>query len=345
VTDLIDRYVYTALRRVPEQQRADIDRELRASIDDAVDARIEHGEPREAAIEQTLLDLGDPDLLADRYANRPQVLLGPDLYPIWRRILTMLLTVVLPIVVGVVLVTKYLSDGEIGPAIGTAVVAALTTAVHMGFWTTIVFAVLERSGVARGNLSGPWTLDDLPKYEPGRLTTGQLAAGLVWPVLIAVALVLQQFAFTDEPVLDPANWSFWWPYLLVMLSLECVYLVWVYRGGTWTHQVTLVNAALGVLYTGPLVWLLATHRFFNPEFVQGLDWGLADPLYWLTTTCVIVFVLAAGWDVAEVAIKAERSRRGLPPTAVLNVDRDTAVRALRALPLQIRRQRENDRKS
>jgi hypothetical protein len=43
--NLVDRYVYTALRRVPEQQRADIDRELRASIDDAVDARIEAASP------------------------------------------------------------------------------------------------------------------------------------------------------------------------------------------------------------------------------------------------------------------------------------------------------------
>jgi hypothetical protein len=341
VTGLIDRYVYTALRRVPEKQRADIDRELRASIDDAVDARTENGEPRDTAIEQTLLELGDPDLLADRYANRPQMLIGPDLYPIWRRILTMLLTVVLPIVVGVTLVAKYLSDREIGPAIGTAVITALTTAVHMAFWTTAVFAVLERSGVVRGNLSGPWTLDDLPKYEPGRLTAGQLAAGLVWPVLIAVALVLQQFTFTDEPVLNPANWSFWWPYLLVVLSLEAAYAVWVYRGGTWTHTVTLVNAALGVLYTGPLVWLLATHRFFNPGFVQGLDWGTADPLYWLTTIGIIVVVLTAVWDVAEVAIKAERARRGLPPVAALNAD--TAARALRSLPLQMRRQRENDR--
>jgi hypothetical protein len=136
---------------------------------------------------------------------------------------------------------------------------------------------------------------------------------------------------TDEPVLNPANWSLWWPYLLVMLALEVAYVVWVYRGGTWTHTVTLVNATLGVLYTGPLVWLLATHRFFNPKFVQELDWRTADPLYWLTTIAITVVVLTAVWDVAEVAIKAERTRRGLLPVATLNAD--TATRALRSLPL------------
>jgi TM2 domain-containing membrane protein YozV len=107
--------------------------------------------------------------------------------------------------------------------------------------------------------------------------------------------------------------------------------------------VTLVNAVLGVLYTGPLVWLLATHRFYNPEFVQGLHWGTADPLYWLTTIGVIVVLLTAAWDVAEVAIKAERTRRGLPPVAALNAEYDTAARVLSSFPLQMRRQRENDR--
>ena len=312
MTSLIDRYVLTALRRVPEPQRADIDLELRASIDDAVDARVENGVPRDEAIEQTLVELGDPDVLADRYADRRQVLIGPELFPVWRRLLLLLLSVVLPIVVGVAVVVALLDEPAVGPAIGTAVTTALTTAVHLAFWTTAVFAVLERTGVVRGALRGPWTPADLPEYEPGWQTPSQLAVNIVWPVLLAVALVLQQFTFTAEPVLDPANWSFWWPFLIAVLVLEGVYAVWLFRRGAWSHTVALVNAGLAALFWGPVIWLLASHRFFNPEFVDGLDWGTADPLTWLTTTCVIVGVASALYDVVEVAVKAERTRRGLP---------------------------------
>jgi hypothetical protein len=312
MTGLIDRYVFTALRRIPEKQRADIDRELRASIDDAVDARVENGEPRAAAISNTLLELGDPERLADGYADRPQVLIGPDLYPIWRRLLLLLISVVLPIVVTVVTVINVLDEPAIGPAIGTAISTAIAVAVHMAFWTTAVFAVLERTGVARANLRRAWTLDDLPRYEPGWLTPSQVAANLVWPVLLIATLVLQQFTFTSEPVLDPDNWSFWWPYLIAILALECAYAIWLYRRGAWTHTVTLVNAALAVLFYGPLVWLLADHRFFNPEFINGLDWGTTDPLNWLTTICIVVAVAATLYDIVEVAVRAERARRGLP---------------------------------
>lgn len=312
MTSLIDRYVFTALRRVPDKQRADIDRELRASIDDAVDARVAAGEPRTDAISATLTELGDPDRLADAYANRPQVLIGPDLYPVWRRLLLILLSIVLPIVVAVVTVLDVLEDPAIGPAIGTAVSTAIAVGVHMAFWTTAVFAVLERTGVTRTSVQRTWTLDDLPRYEPGWLTPGQLAANVAWPVLLIAALVLQQFTFTAEPVLDPANWSFWWPYLIAVLVLECGYAVWLYRRGAWTHTATLANAALAVLFTVPTVWLLADRRFFNPEYIAGLDSGSTVSLNWLTTICIVVVVAVALYDIAEVAVRAERARRGLP---------------------------------
>ncbi|MCU1421030.1 MAG: hypothetical protein JWN36_681, partial [Microbacteriaceae bacterium] len=40
---LVDRYVAATLRRIPEKQRPEIDRELRAAIADDVDARVEQG--------------------------------------------------------------------------------------------------------------------------------------------------------------------------------------------------------------------------------------------------------------------------------------------------------------
>jgi hypothetical protein len=310
MTSLIDRYVLTALRRVPEQQRADIDRELRASIEDAVDARVGGGEPRDAAVEAALLELGDPDRLADSYAGRLPYLIGPDLFPFWRRLLKMLYTVVLPIVVAVVVTTESFTERSPGKVIGAGFYTLITTAVHIGFWTTLVFAILERTE-ARTTLKTTWKPADLPKYEPSAIGRGQLAAGLVWPVLLMVALIMQQFTFTREPVLDPANWSFWWPFFLAVLALECGYQFWLRRHGRYTHTVTLVNAVLGLLGTVPLVWLLATHDFFNPQFIATLNWGDADPSAWLTGIGVVTAVVVAIWDVAEVAIRAERSRRGL----------------------------------
>ncbi|WP_229076777.1 permease prefix domain 1-containing protein [Actinoplanes sp. DH11] len=316
MTTLIDRYVYTVLRRVPEQQRTDIDRELRTSIEDAVEARVSGGAPPDTALQQTLLELGDPDRLADGYADRKQYLIGPDLFPIWQRLLTMLLTVVLPIVVVIAVVIQVLDDPAVGPIIGAAVSSAITVGAHLAFWATLVVAVLERTGVTRSALRGgtrrEWSLDDLPRYEPRAIALSELVAGVLWPVLLIAGLVLQQFTFTDVPVLNPDNWTFWWPYLIVVLTLEALYTVWLYRRGSWSRAVTAANAALAVLTTVPLVWLLAEEKFFNPAWVSTQDWGsTADPLSWLTGIVLVTAIVGALYDVIDVAVKTERARRGV----------------------------------
>ena len=162
MTGLIDRYVFTALRRVPEQQRSDIDRELRASIEDAVDARVGSGVPRDAAVEAALLELGDPDRLADSYAGRLPYLIGPELFGVWRRIMRLLYTLVLPIVIAVVVAVQLFDRPTVGKVIGAGISALITTAVHMGFWTTLVFAILDRTGGGT-DLRKAWKPADLPK--------------------------------------------------------------------------------------------------------------------------------------------------------------------------------------
>ncbi len=65
------------MRTVPEKQRADLSAELRASIADQIDARVESGESRDAAERAVLIELGDPDALAAGYTDRPLHLIGP----------------------------------------------------------------------------------------------------------------------------------------------------------------------------------------------------------------------------------------------------------------------------
>jgi hypothetical protein len=311
MTSLVDRYVYTALRRVPEKQRADIDRELRASIDDAVDARVGAGEPRDAAVEATLLDLGDPDRLADSYADRPTYLIGPELYPVWRRLFTLLLSTVLPVILGVTVFVQLLDDPSIGRVIGGAVSAVLNVGVHLAFWITLVFVLIERTGHGKNELRTTWRLADLPKYEPRHMTVTDLAANLIWPAILIAALVLQQFTFTDEPVLNPANWSFWWPFLILMVALRGGYAVWVFRSG-WSHLTSAANAVLVLLTSGPMVWLLATDSFFNPAYRDLAELASGDAKRWITLTVIAVIVLTAVWEIADATIRAERARRGLP---------------------------------
>lgn len=318
MTSLVDRYVFTAIRRVPEGQRAEIDRELRASIEDAIEAKMNAGATREEAIDAALRELGNPSRLADHYAGRRNYLIGPELYPAWRILLKLLMTTVLPIVVLVTVVVQLSEDPS--NAVGEGFSTLLSVGVNLAFWVTLVFALIERAGArdlptaglvgVRTNRS--WTPDDLPKYEPRAMTMGQLATELSWLAVLIAALVLQQFTFTADPLLDPTGWHLWWPLLIVAFLLRSAFYVVVYRQAAWTRATVLGNTVAALLWAVPTIWLLAADRFFNPAF-HGL--AHSDVKRWVTASVIMTVALITVWDTVEVirraSVDSPRKFRGL----------------------------------
>src|SRR5690554_2970853 len=73
---LIERYIYAVTKRLPENQRKEIEIELRSLIDDMIMSKSD--EPNEAIIKEALLELGDPAELADQYRDKKRYLIGPD---------------------------------------------------------------------------------------------------------------------------------------------------------------------------------------------------------------------------------------------------------------------------
>ena len=222
----------------------------------------------------------------------------------------MLLTIILPIVVVVGVVADIIDDAGVGAIIGGAVTTVLMVGTQMAFWTTLVFAVIERVGLGKKELGLTWRPQNLPEYREGKAVTTHLVVDLAWIGLLIAALVLQQFTFTDVPVLDPANWTFWWPYLIVVLLVEAAYAVWVHRASVRTHVMTAVNALIGLAAAVPMVWLLATGRFFNPEFSfsQIGDGTVGD---WVSKALIVVTIVITLWDVVDQGLRTERSRKGL----------------------------------
>ena len=96
---LTDRYVWAVLRSCPRPSAPELEREVRALVADATEANAADGPLDAAAAERAALaELGDPDALAARYTGPAQHLIGPPVYPAWKRTVSMLLAIVVPIV-------------------------------------------------------------------------------------------------------------------------------------------------------------------------------------------------------------------------------------------------------
>src|SRR5215212_5190286 len=86
-----ERYLAAALRSIPAAKRADVEQELRSSIEDGIEERIAAGADGATAERAVLESLGDPSLLAAAYTGKPNYLIGPELFPIYRSVVPKIL--------------------------------------------------------------------------------------------------------------------------------------------------------------------------------------------------------------------------------------------------------------
>ncbi|NUR85895.1 MAG: hypothetical protein HOY71_17590 [Nonomuraea sp.] len=280
---LTDRYVAAVARRLPDRQRREIALELRASIGDEVEARIAVGEGTAQAEHAVLRDLGDPARLAAGYARHPLALVGPDSYPAYVRALRVSCATVLPVVY-VVLALVFRAEGAgAWAALSRPLGITLTVAMYLLVAVTGLFALADRRPGARAD---PWTPDELVVHDVRQGPWTDAIGEVVIAVAVVAALFLQR-AVAPVPVVDPALWGFWIPYLVAAVALAVA--VRLVRLRT-RHPATAV-AATAVTLAGavPLAWLFWQARFLNPALVHH------DPGGWVAwLALLVVAVLSVG---------------------------------------------------
>ncbi|WP_243074202.1 permease prefix domain 1-containing protein [Microbacterium sp. SS28] len=318
---LTDRYIDAAMRTVPEKQRADLAAELRASIDDQIDARTAEGEPQDAAERAVLTDLGDPDKLAAGYTDRPLWLIGPRYYLTWWRLTKLLWAIVPACAVFGVTLGMTIAGESFGEIMGTVWAVLIGVIVHIGFWTTLVFFIIERSerGADSGVVSA-WKIDDLPEPKDTGAKLSDLVASLVFLAVAAGAILWDHFvgfAYTTESgwvsFLAPQLWPWWIGALLVLMLFEALLAISVYAKGAWDVGSATINLILNIVVAGGALWLLSQQQLLNPEFFPAvIPPDPTDSAETVTTIVSIVFAFLiigiAIWDSIDAFLKARRAR-------------------------------------
>ncbi|MGW9405191.1 permease prefix domain 1-containing protein [Arthrobacter sp. NPDC055585] len=323
MSTLTDRYIFAALRPIPVAQRGDIERELRASIGDDVEARMETGQSPADAENAVLTELGDPARLAARYTGRELYLIGPDLFLDWWRLLKTLAVIVTPIsFVGLLVVQLAVNPGNPGGAFGSAIGTSVSVLVHICFWVTLVFALIQYNGTRRKDLGlQPWSPAMLPQVpRASQVSLGDTIASVVLAAFfIAVLLWLRVGSIlylNGEPVvvLQEGLWSFWLPYVIALLVIEAGFAVVLYLAGRWTYAFAVVNTVLALAFMVPVLWLLSTDQVFDWSFLANVDWG-ADASTWIAGITAAAVLLLGLWDIVDGFLKARKSGKPVPVAA------------------------------
>ena len=314
MSTLTDRYVWGVVRAVPAAQRADLEPEIRAMVMDAVEARTAAGVVPAEAERAAIAELGDPERLAATYTDRSLFLIGPRFFPDWKRLLAVILPIVLPIVAIALVGAQLIAGTSIIEAVVGGLSTAFTVGVMITFWITVVFAIMEHKEIPDFEEELVWTPDRLPEVPAGTAVSRvETAFSVAFLAIAASALVWQQAA---RPIViegdsfalfNPDLWSFWLPWFIGLLALEMVFNIALYLRGGWTWLLAVANAALGLAFAVPAIWLWSEGRLFDPGLAPAFaDLGLNEAMRPAGTVIAVLVGAGTAWDVIDGFLKAAR---------------------------------------
>ncbi len=196
--NLIDIYLSEVGRYLPWKGRADIQAELRSTLEDLIEERARQSGKAaddEDLILQVLEEYGEPEKVARSYRGE-QYLIGPRLYPVFEKVVFIALPIMLVLsVIGAVISLNSLQvevrnlPAVIGAVVGNLISAVITTVGGIA----VIFALLERfvPEFKSKPKEKPWEARSLLKISPpDRVKPAEL---IVEILLIVVGLVVFNF--------------------------------------------------------------------------------------------------------------------------------------------------------
>ena len=322
----IERYIAAVVLQLPENERAEVAKELRSNIYDMLSDR-----PNDAEIEKVLRSMGSPTKLAEQYRQNPRYLISPQVYDEYIRLLKLLVPIVgiITVIVGAVSgVFETLQQS--GPQVGRVLQVMFQSGIQSGVsgvmqtlvWTTIGFVIAERTGAFNRKKKEDWKVEDLPPLTTEKLIPiSDPVAEIIGTMVFSAFLILgstNQFAavFTKTgpvniavPIFSDEFVRYLIPALIIGVVLTVIANAMKVFDRCWTNRVCL------------WVFLLMRENIFSSELVELLQeqtWSSGDVLHYISTgntasiRLIISLVIVVISTIQIISVLYNRSKRDLP---------------------------------
>lgn len=280
---LTEKYLYAVKNRLPENQKADIEQEIRSLIEDMIEEKGGYSLETEKAV---LKELGNPRVLANKYLDREDYLIGPQFYDKFLFVLKLAITVSLfgVLVANIVEVT---TNGVANPYafIGTLLERLLSAVVGAFGSVTLLFVALERQLERQTNkdflkkMNREWDPEDLPDIPQNQTEFSKtgILVGLVFSFILVILVnyfphlpditVNVNGAKVSAPLFNMDVFKTYLPYLNLVLATQIIVQIYKLIFGFWSWGAALFNLAANILLVVVVFMLMSSSQLINPEFV------------------------------------------------------------------------------
>lgn len=323
--NLIDKYIAEVGKHLPRKNRADIEAEIRSTLEDMLDERKQGDGPAdEATIMALLKEYGSPREVADKYKTH-QYLIGPRLFPIFEMVVKIVFAVV-AVVSLIGLGLGIAKTGLTGPEFASTLtewLGGLFTGLISAFGNIVlVFAIIERTQAANELEKDfkEWDPKELQSEpDPDKIDMPDHIATIIFTTLGLVVLNLYpnllSLRFINNgdwvsfPLLTDALFRFL-PWINIMGLLQIVFSGFMLSQRDWTPATRVAGILVDVASMILTIVILRTPGIFGvtPEVLTSL--GItesADTLSrmfnFLPTMIIIIVVVATAAKVGKTVLR------------------------------------------
>lgn len=337
--NLIDKYIAEVGKHLPRRNRADIEAEIRSTLEDMLEERKQAQEQvDDAAIIALLKEYGAPRKVAESYVG-PRYLIGPRMYPFFEMVTRIVFAVLIAVtVVGLVigLVQSSTTGSEFLKTVGNSA-AGLVSGLMTAFGNIVlVFAILERT-LPKTDFAKEmedWDPKELASEpDPDRVKLGEQIFELVFLVLFLVIFNLYPevlgFGFFDEgkwvfitPVLTKAFFSYL-PWINILMVLQIGLNVYLLRQGVWNVTARIANILLElanialaiVILQGPAIVSLKPEQLAGTPLADAADFFVKGANF-LPMLVLGIVIIVSSIEVVQGVLRLLKGRPSSPYPAI-----------------------------
>lgn len=309
--ELMERYIYQVVRRLPREQRQEVGLELQELIGDMR----EHG----TSMEDVLTKLGNPAEFAGRYQDAPHFLIGPEYYDnyIWFMKIALICTMIAVLAASVIEGVRTgvgQSDENMLQAVITAIIYGcvngisnlMVSCISVFGGITLMFAVMERNKTAFDmKKEKQWTVNDLGDnftgnkmwspsslspvpHKKAMISRGDTIVGIVFIVILGVLLIFAPGIFSvvlgkgEEAVFVPVfnldKWNIILPVFILSLVIGLADEVFRLIVGHYCKPVMISNLVCGLVQMFLTIIVLKVLPFWNLDFTAEIKARMGEQL-------------------------------------------------------------------
>lgn len=319
MNEMIERYIYDVTRRLPENERDEVKRELEASIFDMLPDN-----PSEQEIIDVLTKLGAPNILAEQYRQKPRYLISPAVYDSYismLKMVTLIVGLVCAFIGAFSLIFSVTESWSVSELFSRTISSAVEGALQAALWVTLGFVIADRSGAYKKQA---WSVKDLPRVpnQDGVLisragTIVGMALTVFFTSIIIMMIVREEWFFVlvrGAEVINPftqAALERSIPYLILLGILALAVKGFMLYWGRWNVPLCAINAVHNLVWVSVVIYMLHWSDLFSGEFLAFAErtftadadilkyiasGGTVNVFSALLILAAVIDTVAAGWN-------------------------------------------------